>query len=1678
VLPKINNNNIGVNQSICYGLIPQTITQIGNSISGGSGSYTYQWQMSTNNLIWNNVSGTLLSFSPSALFLTTYFRRITFSGQCIDTSNFITITINPSAQANFILANGICPNDTLRLNATYASGVTILKYKWRLYNNQGFNNNIINNDTIQNPYIVFPENKTPNNIVYTIALILETNLSCKDSIVKNDTLFKRPNTGFSIQPAGCGPLALNPIDTSINNPNIWQWIVSPSTGVGIINNSSNTPTINLPVNNTNNSIIYSIKSITGILNSIGGCFDTSSRTATIYPKPQALFNTTTQDSCGPRLVNFTNTSNAKNGESLASMSYLWTYLSNNISTTNAAGTYTNTGVIDSTFNTRLIATSMHGCKDTANTIVTVKPNAKAVFTSLLNLSCAPFNITSTNVQAVNYSNANSTYQWFANNIPIGNGITFPGYTIPNQNDSVLIKLKTISLNNCKNDSMQVWFRTIANPVPNFIAIDSIGCSPLLVNFNNTSTPNNGLSYRWEFGSNTNQSILKFPTFTFYNYGIIDTTVLVKLVITAGGTGCSDSITKPIIIKPLPRPIINLSDSVLCFPNTLNVTNLSNSTPALNMTGFKWKVVGPDLATIINDTSSSNTTISFPDNKSGLNKIYQIRLITRSIYGCIDSTQKVLRIPTRPIASFNFSADSACAPVIISSNNTSLYALTFSWSSLKPNVTINNPSLINTSFIFPSHKGTVDSIYPIKLITQTIAGCFDTITKPFKVFPLPIASFTSDKDSGCSPLTVKFYNSTIVKKPTSYFWNYGDGNSQINNADTITKSFVGSIYQDTTYIVKLVTTSANGCKDSTTKLINVKAGAYAKIQLTDTIICSNALNPTKLNIQNKSYGSVDTFYWDFGDGTQLISTVDSNINHPYLNEGLYTIVLKATNSCRTSFDTAKIEVQTPPNVNFTKSDSIGCSPLSVSFTNLSTNVYKAKFLWTFGNGSTSNLFTPPTINYLQSRTTDTTYYINLQVSNVCGIFQKNDSIKVLPKPIAIFLMSADSGCSPLPVFMINQSVGLPISYKWYFGNGDSSLRFAPLQNPITYTTIDTISYFKIKLIATNTCGIDSTEKTIKIFPNTVNSFFTTSGNSGCEGLIVRFFDNSTGGNNISYNFGDGNTSLLQNPIHQYNTPGTYYAYQYVNNGCSFDTSFVIVSVLPKPNFTISKAAPNICIKSPIQFNANVLDSGAITWYFGDGDSSNAFNPIHIYNSAGKKYITVLLKSFYNSCVSIKYDSIVVSPIPVITLNADSNQACAYHLFKFNASSPQTNLFNWDFGDNNTGAGTNLTHLYQFGGTYSVKIVALTLLGCIDSATKLITVFPVPISDFSYTPKDTCTGPVNVNFTNLSVGATNYLWDFGNGNTSTNVNPSNIYVNIGSYPIKLISSNQFSCYDTSNSKYFVYQTPKASLDFNPESGCPPLEVTFENKSTVGNSYLWEFGDGQTDTSFSPKHTYLVSGKYKVKLTVKAGSVCFDTITAAKLVTVFAKPTPVFTSQLLTDKKPYRTVKFITNMDSVKTYEWYFKGKLIGKGANPTFTFDDGDSGVFTMTLKITSIDGCDSSYSQTFEMPSYWNGLYVPNAFTPSLGTGGANEFKPIGIELKYYSVKVFNKWGELMWESTDLTANGEPKFGWDGNDKNGVPCMQGSYIWVVEAEFTDGKAWQGMKLNDGEFHKKGNVTLIR
>src|SRR5262249_40032699 len=156
------------------------------------------------------------------------------------------------------------------------------------------------------------------------------------------------------------------------------------------------------------------------------------------------------------------------------------------------------------------------------------------------------------------------YQWYANGNYLGTGTIFPGYTIVNENDSVTIKLKTISLWGCLNDSMSVKFYTRKLPHPSFTASDSVGCGPLTVQFTNTTPDLNSYNYQWNFGNGQTSNLAQPGSVVFQTnptYG--DTTYIVKLKTLSS---CDTlTIQKNVLVKSKPKAIFTPSKTSGCSP---------------------------------------------------------------------------------------------------------------------------------------------------------------------------------------------------------------------------------------------------------------------------------------------------------------------------------------------------------------------------------------------------------------------------------------------------------------------------------------------------------------------------------------------------------------------------------------------------------------------------------------------------------------------------------------------------------------------------------------------------------------------------------------------------------------------------------------------------------------------------------------------------------------------------------------------------------------------------------------------------------------------------------------------------------------------------------------------------------------------------------------------------------
>ena len=261
--------------------------------------------------------------------------------------------------------------------------------------------------------------------------------------------------------------------------------------------------------------------------------------------------------------------------------------------------------------------------------------------------------------------------------------------------------------------------------------------------------------------------------------------------------------------------------------------------------------------------------------------------------------------------------------------------------------------------------------------------------------------------------------------------------------------------------------------------------------------------------------------------------------------------------------------------------------------------------------------------------------------------------------------------------------------------------------------------------------------------------------------------------------------------------------------------------------------------------------------------------------------------------------------------------------------------------------------------------------------------------------------------------------------------------------------------------VLPAPVIDFDSDVTSGCNPLEVRFNNNTPNSTSVTWEFGDAGTFTSTTQldfvDHTY-GTGVYDVTLTVESNG-CISTETIAGMITVYPVPIAEFTATNSDGAGEYVFTNTSVNGD---TYFWDFGDGETSTDENPSHDYGS-NAGDYVVTLTTTSADGCSLTYSQTVSVEE---GLvfFVPNTFTPN--DDPANQyFTPVmtsGFDPTTYSLRIFNRWGELIFESNDINV------GWDGTYLN-EKLQTGIYSW--EIRFRD--------LNtDEKYAQRGRVTLLR
>ncbi|HRO75433.1 MAG TPA: PKD domain-containing protein, partial [Crocinitomicaceae bacterium] len=503
------------------------------------------------------------------------------------------------------------------------------------------------------------------------------------------------------------------------------------------------------------------------------------------------------------------------------------------------------------------------------------------------------------------------------------------------------------------------------------------------------------------------------------------------------------------------------------------------------------------------------------------------------------------------------------------------------------------------------------------------------------------------------------------------------------------------------------------KDSLTAVVNPLPTVDFSVA---PIVCINS----NVNFTNNS-SPIGQVTWDFGDGN---TSVQTSPTHVYTADGDYTVKLIVTtpNGCIDSIS-KPITVYALPTANFGVTPDSLCGPLTATFQNNSTGL-GVSYAWDFGNGTTSTAQNPTPITYFASNIADTTYIISLTVTNQCTAVTYVDSVKVMPKPTAIFNTNYDVFCSPWQPNFVNTSNGLPDTYSWDFGNGTTSNTSNATFSSPTYTAVGDTTFYTIMLAVSNECGVDTAYKQIAVLPHNVSAFFNTNTLEGCTPLTVNFTQYTVGGINYNWNFGDGNTSSAYSPAHTFMTAGTYQVSLAADNNCSYDTTSVTITVHAPPAIDFTFTPDSTCVYEPFQFTNQ---SGAMVnyqWNFGDGTTSSLSNPTHAYNASGFYTVTLTGSSTDGFCTASVTKQVYVTIPPKAQFTLNPQITCVPSTVTFTNQSTHYQYSSWDFGDGNTSAQTSPTHTYTTAGVYVVKLIVQSLNGCADTISQYVNVNPVP------------------------------------------------------------------------------------------------------------------------------------------------------------------------------------------------------------------------------------------------------------------------------------------------------------------------------------------------------------------
>jgi gliding motility-associated-like protein len=910
--------------------------------------------------------------------------------------------------------------------------------------------------------------------------------------------------------------------------------------------------------------------------------------------------------------------------------------------------------------------------------------------------------------------------------------------------------------------------------------------------------------------------------------------------------------------------------------------------------------------------------------------------------------------------------------------------------------------------------------------QLVVGCL------FFVNPAKgqTADFTIDNATGCAPLTANFTDISSGGTVVSRVWDLGSG-PIANTAVT-----VGANYNNPgTSVIVLRVTFDNGAVRIATKNVVAYPKPVANFTASDSVGCP-AFAVQFTNTSTTATGSITSSNWSFGAGSSNAANPLFTFNTTGLYT--VSLFVENNWGCRSDAFTKSqyIQVLDKPNAAFSIVDNSNCDlPFTPVFNNTTTGGGTIVYNWTFGDGGTATAATP-THTYTSYGVFNVNLTASNGANTSCNSNATAQTVYLGKPPITPVLATPAATCTNTNnTYTINGILPAALlqSVSWNWGDGNTSTSGGNT-NSYSYATDGN---FTITATINYRSGCtDVVTQTVNVSPKPLLTCTAVPSRACKLPFTVSFNAVATPANPnyvYTWNFGDGGTATgvgLTAPTHTYTTVGNRNATVTVtdpNNPlaiCNSTTTSVNVQVA-LPYIDIYSYSPATgCLPMYTTFNAYIYDlvtpiaNVQVTWNFGDGSAPvvqtpNSLNTSigHLYTAIGSYTVTV---SFLTPEGCTQQDQVVVVVNDCNGGNgggnggfSDNGGTCNNRLlYTFTAITiPGTTVTSWNFGDpasgaNNTaGAVSPVTHLFTSTGTFRVTItrqVTATGQTLITYRDLVVTNNPI-VAAFTSNATATCPG-VPLNFTPQGINPDqvfSYTWTFGDGTPSVtlfNTNPpqapitgatTHNYVANGSFPATLTVLDRNGCsFSTQVPTTITVNGPAADFTANILSSCDrSFTVTFTNSSTPINAsaplneWIWDFGDGSTQTVAAGDpitHTYtnnLAYRTYTVSLKVKDVNGCES---PAKVRTAYIKAYQPDAAFFVIDTLRCNNYNFgfynSSNAQGNPTapttkFVWnYGDGQTFATNSPAYSTHTYAADGQYTITLKVTDENGCVDSASR--------------------------------------------------------------------------------------------------------------------